>query len=289
MPSYERIVTGGSQLLAWQLKDQPVLIVGGGQVAADRLRCVLAADAKVTLVSPASGLGEEVRYRLFSEQWPHLTYIDRIFQDDDVKGQYMVLTALDDSTISRHIHSLCKQQKIIVNVADVIPLCDFFFGSVIRRGPLQVMVSTGGKGPRIANRIRKMIEDALPHDCGEAIENVGTLRAELRRRAPAQEEGKRRMAWMVRVCDRWSLEQLAAMDDAMREKILDGWEDDRALYYADVTSASTLASISLKWQSLWRRCPYSRAAGQFGILAGLMGFSFGIASTLAFQTIRLKR
>lgn len=160
----------------------------------------------------------------------------------------MVLTALDDPELSKHIHSLAKSRRLNINVADVPPLCDFYFGSVIRRGPLQVMISTNGKGPRVANRIRRQIEAGLPADVGSAIDNIGSLRAKLRKTAPgsAAETVKRRMEWMVRVTDSWTLSELAAMQPAQQEAILDGWEEDYARSY---TAASG------KW---YRRalCPY---------------------------------
>ena len=160
----------------------------------------------------------------------------------------MVLTALDDPILSKHIHSLCKKRHFNINVADVPPLCDFYFGSVIRRGPLQVMISTNGKGPRLANRIRRQIEAGLPENVGEAIEHIGTLRAKLRKTAPGSDAStvKRRMEWMVRVTDSWTLDELAGMSEAEQNAILSGWEDDMARSY---TSASG---------RYWRRslCPY---------------------------------
>jgi len=167
----------------------------------------------------------------------------RVLQDWD-----MVLTALDDPVLSRHIHSLCKKRHFNVNVADVPPLCDFYFGSVIRRGPLQVMISTNGKGPRLANRIRRGIEDSLPTNVGDAIENIGELRKSLRKKSPGSdaEAVKKRMEWMVRVTDSWTLDELAALSQEEREAILSGFEADYA------SSQTTIA------KAYWRRaaCPY---------------------------------
>ena len=160
----------------------------------------------------------------------------------------MVLTALDDPELSKHIHKLCKERHYNINVADVPPLCDFYFGSVIRRGPLQIMVSTNGKGPRLANRIRRQIESTLPSGVGEAIERIGSLRAQLRRRAPGSEaeQVKRRMEFMVRLTDSWSMDELAAMTPDQQAAIMQGFEDDYARSFTSVS------------RSYWRRalCPY---------------------------------
>lgn len=160
----------------------------------------------------------------------------------------MVLTALDDPELSKHIYSLCKARHYTINVADVPPLCDFYFGSVIRRGPLQIMVSTNGKGPRLANRIRRQIEQGLPKGVGEAIERIGTLRAQLRKRAPGSdaEKVKRRMEFMVRVTDSWSMDELASMTAEQQSTVLESFEEDYARSYTSATG------------SYWRRalCPY---------------------------------
>lgn len=153
---------------------------------------MLNADAKVTVVSPPSGLNKEVAYRIDMGQ---VDYVDRKFQPSDLDGVDMVLTAVDDPEASTQIWKLCKERKIAANIADVPPECDFYFGSVHRDGPLQVMVSTNGKGPRFANIVRRSIAANLPSNMGEGIEKVGKLRQMLRKIAPAPEESPKRMAW----------------------------------------------------------------------------------------------
>lgn len=154
---------------------------------------------------------------------------------DDLEGIDMVLTAIDDVTTSQFIYSLANERRIPTNVADIPPECDFYFGSQIRSGPLQIMISTNGKGPKIANivrrRIEQFVEEMAPAEggVGKVIERVGALRERLRSRAPGTggEVGKRRMKWMIGVCEEWSLEELGLMDDDMMERLLDqGWEKD---------------------------------------------------------------
>lgn len=109
----------------------------------------------------------------------------------------MVLTAVDDPDASTQIWKLCQQRKIPANIADVPPECDFYFGSVHRDGPLQIMVSTNGNGPKLASLVRKQIAAKLPPNAGAAIERVGLLRKKLRRVASGGEEGPKRMQWCV--------------------------------------------------------------------------------------------
>ncbi|KAG2348560.1 siroheme synthase [Suillus weaverae] len=217
---------GGSLLLAWQLKGKHVLIVGGGDVASGRVESVLAADARVTLISPSNGL--HTLTKSFLNGPYNITYHDRLFGGvEELAGVDLVLTAIDDVAQSRVICGLCRELKIPVNVADIPESCDFYFGSQIRDGPLQIMVSTNGNSPKLANIIRKKVEQSLPEHAGDAITRVGELRVKLKERAPGVGGiiGKRRMRWMIDVCTSWEMEELALLDDQMIRRLLDdGWE-----------------------------------------------------------------
>ncbi|KAF2402047.1 hypothetical protein EJ06DRAFT_474753 [Trichodelitschia bisporula] len=210
MKQFPEVQGGGSLILAWQVRNKHILVVGGGEVAAGRILNVLNADAKVTVVCPAEGLNDEVAFRVAQKQ---VTHIDRNFLPEDLDGVDMVLTAVDDPAASTQVWTLCKERRIPVNVADVPPECDFYFGSVHRDGPLQVMISTNGNGPKLANIIRRRIAACLPDNTGGAIRKVGVLRRKLRKMAPAQEEGPKRMQWMSKVCEKWSLDDLCEMTE----------------------------------------------------------------------------
>lgn len=190
-------------------------------------------------------MNEEVAYRVAQGE---VEYIDRKFQPSDLDGVDMVLTAVDDSEASTQIWKLCKERKISANIADVPPECDFYFGSVHRDGPLQIMVSTNGNGPKLASIVRKQIAASLPKNIGAAIQNVGALRKKLRLVAPGIEEGPKRMQWcgysnhgrfffsiffslfwqiayylthrMSKVCESWSLEDLVDLDEKDMDALL---------------------------------------------------------------------
>jgi precorrin-2 dehydrogenase/sirohydrochlorin ferrochelatase len=234
---------GGSLLLAWQLKGKHVLIVGGGDVASGRIESVLAADARVTLISPSNGLHPLTKR--FLDGPYNITYHDRLFGGvEDLVDVDLVLTAIDDVAQSRIICGLCRDLKVPVNVADIPESCDFYFGSQIRDGPLQIMISTNGNSPKLANIIRKKIEQNLPEHAGDAIIRVGELRTKLKERAPGVggEIGKRRMRWMIDVCTSWEMEELALLDDQMMKRLLDdGWEKNAVPAPAEVGGRSRQA------------------------------------------------
>ena len=221
---------GGSLLVAWQLKDKRVLIVGGGDVASGRIESILVTDASITVVSPHVGL-HPLAKRLIDSHRERITHHDRLFDGTrDLDGVDMVLTAIDDVEVSREICALCRQLKIPVNVADIPPSCDFYFGSQIRDGPLQIMISTNGQSPKLANLIKRRIEASLPEHAGTAIERVGVLRARLKDVAPGVggQIGKKRMRWMTDVCTSWEMAELALLGDETVEKMLEvGWKENR--------------------------------------------------------------
>ncbi|KAK3380721.1 putative NAD(P)-binding-domain-containing protein [Lasiosphaeria ovina] len=214
---FPEVQGGGSLIVAWQVKGKRVLVVGGGEVAAGRIINCLNADALVTVVSPSLGLNPEVAHRVAQKQVAH---VDRKFEPSDLDGADMVLVAVDDSQASTAIWKLCKERRIPANIADVPPECDFYFGSVHRDGPLQIMVSTNGKGPRLASTIRKFIARQLPGDAGRAIETVGQLRVKLRQLAPRPEDGPRRMAWMTQVSDAYTFEEMCGLTEEDMNNLL---------------------------------------------------------------------
>jgi precorrin-2 dehydrogenase / sirohydrochlorin ferrochelatase len=245
---FPKIQHGGSLILAWQIKNKNVLVVGGGevndsitsqtpimilnvslQVAAGRIVNLLNADARITVVCPRDGLNEEVAYRVEQGQVQHL---DRVFLPIDLepdKNVAMMLTAIDDPEASTRIWNYCKKLRIPANIADVPPECDFYFGSIHRDGPLQIMVSTNGNGPRLAAVIRKQIAQMLPEGTGNSIQKVGQLRRRLRRLAPGKgvKDISKRMEWMSNVCDQWSADDFNEMDEEDMEHLVQYYESGR--------------------------------------------------------------
>ncbi|KAG0173516.1 Bifunctional dehydrogenase and ferrochelatase [Apophysomyces sp. BC1034] len=202
---YPRIQGGGSLVLAWQTAAKKVLIVGGGNVAAQRIVSVKMADADVIVVAPASGLIEEVQQRI---EHGEVAWRNRNFEDSDLDGADMVLTALDDHEESLRIGRLCRQLRIPVNVADVPSMCDFYFMSQHRDGPVQIAVSTNGKGPKLANMIRTRVVESLPEHIGDIVEKMGKIRAKVREWEPEIQNSGKRMRWVTKLCEEWGMEKM---------------------------------------------------------------------------------
>ncbi|KAK9366053.1 putative NAD(P)-binding-domain-containing protein [Lipomyces kononenkoae] len=223
--SFADIQGGGSLIVAWQLKGKPVTVVGGGDVATGRVAHLIAADAIITVICPPSGLSPELQYRVAAKQIIHVPRNFDIEHDLRAASQKpsMVLVAIDSSSASTEIYTECKALRIPVNVADVPAECDFYFGSMYRDGPLQVMVSTNGNGPKMANLVRRRIEDELKQEpFGLAIERLGALRRRIREKIPGSTsvEMRKRMRWVSQISEQWTIAQLANLDDEMIEKLI---------------------------------------------------------------------
>ncbi|KAJ2934915.1 hypothetical protein H1R20_g2198, partial [Candolleomyces eurysporus] len=258
-----KTIGGGSLLIAWQLKGKKVLIVGGGEVGAQRIDSLLTTDAHIDLVSPAAGL--HPRSKGFLEKYPsRITHIDQEFAFIDGRqtttasvdvGTYdMVLTALDDNALSRRIVEVCRALRVPVNAADIPELCDFYFGGQVRDGPLQIMISTNGNGPRIAALIKDRVKNALTGKEGNALTKVGILRTKLKERAPGVggDVGRRRMRWMSKLCEQWSLEDLALLNEETMDQLLDeGWEQNAVPLPVQVVGkrkiGGVLEAITTSW------------------------------------------
>ena len=217
-------------------------------MAAGRILNVLNADAKVTLISPREGLNPEVAYRVEQKQ---VTYHDRKFEPSDLDDADMVLTAVDDPEASTRIWKLCKERKVAANIADVPPECDFYFGSVHRDGPLQIMVSTNGNGPKLASMVRKQIAKNLPPNIGDAVRKVGMLRKKLRKVAPNVEQGPKRMQWMSKVCEQWTLEEIVEMEEEDMDMLLRSYAPGDVPTFEDVRLGDRVADFAFDGSFGW--------------------------------------
>ena len=135
------------------LRGKPVLVVGAGKVALRKVRGLLESDARVTVVAP-EGLAE-------FEKLP-VRWVRRRFRQSDLRGQVLAFAATNDRHVNRTVGQRAKMLGIPANVADAPAECDFIVPARVRRGDLQVAVSTGGRSPRLAAELRRRIERVLP-------------------------------------------------------------------------------------------------------------------------------
>lgn len=166
-----------------KLEGRRCLLVGAGNVALDKIGSLLKTGLRLRVVAPEAG--PEIQ-QLAKEG--KLEWIQRPFEANDVDGNFLVITATDSPDVNNSVFREAQRCNIACNSVDDIPNCDFFFGSVVNRGELQIAISTAGESPAFAQRLRREIDEQLPEDLGPWLENLGELRREVLATFPRGEE-----------------------------------------------------------------------------------------------------
>ncbi len=168
------------------LTDRPVLLVGGGQVASRKAASLLERGIPVTTV------GTEIYPQLANlSENPLLTIHQRPYDSADLSGHWLVIAATDDSELNRRIFTEASDACIFCNVVDQPELCSFQVPAVVRRGLLQIAVSTTGASPALAARIRRQLEDHFGPAYAKLLDGLLELRLCFQARYP-QDIGRRR-------------------------------------------------------------------------------------------------
>jgi uroporphyrin-III C-methyltransferase/precorrin-2 dehydrogenase/sirohydrochlorin ferrochelatase len=165
------------------LEGRRCLLVGAGTVALDKIGSLLKTGARLRVVAPEAR--QEVR-QLAREG--KLEWIERTFEVTDLDGNFVVIAATDSPEVNASVYRGAVERGIPCNSVDDIPNCDFFFGSVVSRGELQVAISTAGESPAVAQRLRREIDAQLPEDLGPWLNHLGQLRREVLAIHPRGEE-----------------------------------------------------------------------------------------------------
>ena len=168
------------------LENRPVLVVGGGEVAERRIDALLESDAKITVVSP------EVSERIAAMAAAgDIVLHRRPYDRGDTEGKMLVLTATNDPTTNAAVWQEAKISGVLVNTADEPSRCDFIIPAVIRRGDLIVAISTGGKSPALAVRLRRKLSEMLGPEYAKLLDALGRWRPRLEERFKDPERRKR--------------------------------------------------------------------------------------------------
>ncbi|MEO0572262.1 MAG: bifunctional precorrin-2 dehydrogenase/sirohydrochlorin ferrochelatase [Bacteroidota bacterium] len=150
-----------------------ILIVGGGFVAEEKLHFLTKSspDAKVTLVAPMFRDATLILARKHN-----VKIIMDSYNANYLYGKHMVIATTDKPKANLQIYSDCRKLNTLVNVADNPPLCDFYMGGIVTKGHVKVAISTNGKSPTTAKRLRQFFEEVLPDDINKMVQNLNEFR-----------------------------------------------------------------------------------------------------------------
>ncbi|PYU74744.1 MAG: siroheme synthase [Acidobacteria bacterium] len=157
-----------------KLSARPCLVVGAGTIAESKIASLLEAGGRVRVV--ALEATAQVR------SWAQSNSIDwhqRPFQADDLEGMFLVVAATSSAELHERIFEEATRRGVLCNIVDVPPLCDFYYPAVVQRGALQIAISTAGKSPALAQRLRKHLEEQFGLEYEEWLAQLGEVRDKL--------------------------------------------------------------------------------------------------------------
>ncbi len=154
-----------------------ILIVGGGNVAEEKLTFLTKSspDANVVMVSPMFREGTVQLANQFGVE-----LITDVYHPKYLAGKHMVIATTDAPEVNIQVYTDCRKESKLVNVADNPPYCDFYMGGIVTKGNVKIAISTNGKSPTTAKRLRQFFEEVIPEDISKMVENLNAYRKTLK-------------------------------------------------------------------------------------------------------------
>lgn len=162
----------------FRLDKLQMLIVGGGAVGLEKVEAIFknSSNARVTLVAPE--IREEIQ--LLAKRFPGLSLHYKPYEASDLQHKDLVIAATNLHELNAQVQKDAKASKILCNVADTPESCDFYMCSVVKKGDLKIGISTNGKSPTFAKRMREMLEEILPEGIDSILDNLTKIREKLK-------------------------------------------------------------------------------------------------------------
>lgn len=196
----------------------PVVVVGGGSVACRKALHLASLGAQVKIVSPEI----DERLRLECNQGA-IEWVDRPYREGDLEGALLTVCATDDRAVNEAVHAEAQSRGQLVNVVDVPELCNAIVPSVMRRGRLQVAVSTDGASPSIAREVRCQLEGEFPAWWEDYLDAMAELRSLVKQRVPGSVQQRLEIYRAIQESD-------------LRERVSQGEQIDVEMAYERIVS-----------------------------------------------------
>lgn len=196
--------------VALDLQGRRCLVVGGGSLATEKVEGLLLAGAVITVISPA--VTPTIDYLA---EGGEIALQRRPYASDDLTGIYLAYGATEDRSENARVAADARRRGVIVNAVDDIPNCDFFAVSIVRRGDLQIAISTNGRSPAFARWMREYLDTWIPTAFGGVLDALGDVRRELKAQGTTPPYERWKAAIGEEVCSR--LPQ--GVTDGVRERV----------------------------------------------------------------------
>lgn len=150
-----------------------ILIVGGGNVGLEKLTFMLKSSPHATVEMLAPHFLDAT---LLLAQRHHVKITKDSYNHSYLHGRHIVIATTDNAEVNQQIYHDCRERQILVNVADNPPYCDFYMGGIVTKGNVKVAISTNGKSPTTAKRLRQFFEDVIPENIDDLVKNLNEFR-----------------------------------------------------------------------------------------------------------------
>ncbi len=184
-----------------KLENRLVIVIGGGAIATQKIPSLLQAGARVRVISPKlhPHLAEYVRRR-------EIDWHPKPFAADDLVGAFLVIAATSIRELNASVFAEAERRNILCNSVDDIDHCHFYYGSVVQRGDLQIAISTNGKSPALAQRLRLELERQFGPEYAAWLEWLGVAR-DLLRSQPSGSDAEATKRWLHVLASQPSFEE----------------------------------------------------------------------------------
>ncbi len=171
-----------------KLSGRKVVVVGAGRVGTRRIKALLEAEARVTVVSPEAT--DEVTQLAVNDR---IEWKSRRFRRTDIRRATLVVAATDSPAVNARVFRLCERVQCLVNSIDDPDHCSFYTPATIRRGDLLIALSTSGSAPYLSRRLKAHLDDIFPVDFGDIVADIAERRRAILREAPDDESERTRL------------------------------------------------------------------------------------------------
>ena len=168
-----------------RLDERKTVLIGGDEEAEEKVEQLLDRNARLTVISPTV----TDKMSLWAEKG-RFEWLDREYREGDLEGAFMAIVAEYEGDLNERVYNEAVERDILVNVMDDLPHANFAFGSIVRRGPLTVSISTSGAAPALAVRLRQRFEEEFGPEYGEFLNFMQRLRTPMAERFPDFQERK---------------------------------------------------------------------------------------------------
>lgn len=172
--------SSGNQLFPVFLKlnQLKVLLVGAGNIGFEKITALLNNSPETSIDVVADYYLPE--FLEYVEEFPNVRLHPKRFDQEDLLGKDIVIIATGDNNLNAEIRDLARALNLLINVADKPELCDFYLGSVVKKGDLKIGISTNGKSPTIAKRLKELFQESLPEELDQTLDQMQQLRNKLK-------------------------------------------------------------------------------------------------------------